>query len=188
MRRCANIGESGPGQWLCNGRGRVIATATPLTGSIPTWHHAFGIRVVLPTTRTSLKAPGTGLPEFVFEQHRRADATSHQLANVVREVQGDRATSDSYVTACIRTGGHDITVRGRSSDHWLRRSGPWRINERRYATTLCSWRRHRGCRHLGPAEQGPERLGQYEVECLRCAVYGEMAPVASRRVGQPARH
>jgi hypothetical protein len=75
---------------------------------------------------------GTGLMEFVFEQHRKADATSHQLANVLIEVQGDRATSESYVTACIRSGGYDITVRGRYSDRWSCRSGRWRIDERRY--------------------------------------------------------
>ncbi len=68
---------------------------------------------------------GTGaeLMEFVFEQHRKAEATSHQLANVLIDVRGDRATSESYVTACIRSGGHDITVRGRYSDRWSRRSG-----------------------------------------------------------------
>jgi hypothetical protein len=75
---------------------------------------------------------GTGLMEFVFEQHRKADATSHQLANVLIDVQGDWATSESYVTACIRSGGHDITVRGRYSDLWSRRSGQWGIDERRY--------------------------------------------------------
>jgi hypothetical protein len=75
---------------------------------------------------------GTELMEFVFEQHRKADATSHQLANVLIEIQGDRATSESYVTACIRSGGYDITVRGRYSDRWSCRSGQWGIDERRY--------------------------------------------------------
>jgi hypothetical protein len=75
---------------------------------------------------------GTELLAFVFEQHQKADATSHQLANVLIDVQGDRATSESYVTACIRSGGVDITVRGRYSDNWSRRSGRWGIDERRY--------------------------------------------------------
>jgi hypothetical protein len=75
---------------------------------------------------------GNGFMEFVFEQHKKADATSHQLANVLLDVQGDRATSESYVTASIRSGGHDITVRGRYSDRWSRRSGRWGIDERRY--------------------------------------------------------
>jgi SnoaL-like domain len=77
---------------------------------------------------------GSGFMEFVFEQHRQADATSHQLANVLIDVDvdGDRATSESYVTACIRAGGHDITVRGRYSDVWSCRSGRWGIDERHY--------------------------------------------------------
>ena len=75
---------------------------------------------------------GTELVDFVFEQHRKADATSHQLADVLMDVQGDRATSESDVTACIRSEGHDITVRGRYSDHWSPRSGRWGIDERRY--------------------------------------------------------
>ena len=75
---------------------------------------------------------GSGVLEFVFDQHRKADATSHQLANVLIEVEGDRATSESYVTACIRSGGHDITVRGRYSDAWWFRSGRWGIDERHY--------------------------------------------------------
>ena len=77
---------------------------------------------------------GAGLVAFVFEQHRKADATSHQLANVLIDVDvdGDRATSESYVTACIRTGGHDITVRGRYSDVWSCRSGRWGIDVRHY--------------------------------------------------------
>jgi hypothetical protein len=77
---------------------------------------------------------GSGFMEFVFEQHRQADATSHQLANVLIDVDidGNRATSESYVTACIRTSGHDITVRGRYSDVWSCRSGRWGIDERHY--------------------------------------------------------
>jgi ketosteroid isomerase-like protein len=77
---------------------------------------------------------GGGFMEYVFEQHGQADATSHQLTNVLIDVDvdGDRATSESYVTACIRTGGHDITVRGRYSDVWSCRSGRWGIDVRHY--------------------------------------------------------
>jgi hypothetical protein len=75
---------------------------------------------------------GRGFIDFVFESHRQADATSHQLTNMLIAVEGDRATSESYVTACIRTGDNDIVVRGRYSDTWSRRSGQWRIDDRRY--------------------------------------------------------
>jgi len=75
---------------------------------------------------------GAGLVEFVLDAHRKADATSHQLTNVLIDVDGERATSESYVTACVRAGGSDIVVRGRYSDTWSRRAGEWRIDERRY--------------------------------------------------------
>jgi hypothetical protein len=81
---------------------------------------------------------GTGpeFMEFVFEQHRNCDATSHQLTNMLIEVEGDRATSESYVTACIRAVGVDIVVRGRYIDTWSCRAGEWRIDERRYTNDI----------------------------------------------------
>lgn len=72
----------------------------------------------------------------VFEQHSHVDATSHQLTNVMITVDGDHATSESYVTACIRAGGQDIVVRGRYLDAWSCRSGKWRIDERRYENDI----------------------------------------------------
>jgi len=70
--------------------------------------------------------------EFVLQSHRTTEATSHQLTNVLIDVNGDRAASESYVTACVRAGGTDIVVRGRYSDTWSRRAGEWRIDERHY--------------------------------------------------------
>ena len=75
---------------------------------------------------------GAGFIDFVFEQHRNCDATSHQLTNVLVEVDSDRATSESYVTACIRASGVDVIVRGRYNDTWSCRAGEWRIDERTY--------------------------------------------------------
>ncbi len=79
---------------------------------------------------------GAGFLDFVFEQHRNCDVTSHQLTNVLVEVDGDRATSESYVTACIRASGFDVIVRGRYIDTWSCRAGKWRIDERRYANDI----------------------------------------------------
>jgi hypothetical protein len=81
---------------------------------------------------------GTGreFMEFVLDAHRATDATSHQLANPLIEVDGERATSESYVTACIRAGGTDIIVRGRYTDRWSRRSGAWRIDDRRFTQDI----------------------------------------------------
>jgi hypothetical protein len=81
---------------------------------------------------------GSGFIEFVFAQHRACDATSHQLANVTIDVDADlgRASSESYVTACIRAFGNDVVVRGRYRDTWSRRAGEWRIDERRFTTDI----------------------------------------------------
>jgi hypothetical protein len=79
---------------------------------------------------------GAGFIDFVFEQHRSCEATSHQLTNVLIEVDGDRAKSESYVTACIRAFGTDVVVRGRYSDTWSCRAGEWRIDDRRYRNDI----------------------------------------------------
>lgn len=81
---------------------------------------------------------GTGAEfiDWVFEQHRNCDATSHQLTNMLIEVDDDRASSESYVTACIRTSGVDVVVRGRYIDSWSCRAGQWRIDDRRYASDI----------------------------------------------------
>ena len=72
----------------------------------------------------------------IFDSHRLATATSHQLANITIEVAGDRATSESYVHACIRFGDKDIVVWGRYLDAWSRRAGTWGIDHRRYVQDL----------------------------------------------------
>ena len=72
-----------------------------------------------------------------FELHKLAAGTSHQLSNIMITVDGDRATSESYVHACIRVGdGNDIVVRGRYLDTWSCRAGEWRIDDRRYENDL----------------------------------------------------
>jgi hypothetical protein len=71
-----------------------------------------------------------------FELHALAAGTSHQLSNVLISVDGERATSESYVHACIRVGDNDVVVRGRYLDTWSRRDGEWRIDARRYENDL----------------------------------------------------
>ncbi len=44
----------------------------------------------------------------------------------------DRATSEAYVTACLRFRRNDSVVRGRYLDTWSRRDGEWRIDARRF--------------------------------------------------------
>ena len=76
------------------------------------------------------------LMAWIFETHRSCEATSHQLSNVLIDVAGQTATSESYVTACIRAGGADVVARGRYLDSWSDRNGGWRIDERRYRNDI----------------------------------------------------
>jgi hypothetical protein len=85
---------------------------------------------------------GQGGHETAFQ-----GGTSHQLTNVLIEVDGERATSWSCVTAAARIGVTDrlYIIRGRYHDKWSRRDGAWRIDHRHFATDM--W-------YVAPMNQG----------------------------------
>ena len=82
------------------------------------------------------EGPAANLMTWIFETHRACEATSHQVSNVLIDVDGPVARSESYVTACVRAGGNDIVARGRYLDVWSSREGAWRIDERRYRSDI----------------------------------------------------
>ena len=82
---------------------------------------------------------GHGFVDFGQAGHRAAfDGTSHQVTNVRIDLHGDRASSESYVTAACRILGADsvYVIRGRYLDTWSRRAGDWRIDHRRFETDM----------------------------------------------------
>ena len=86
---------------------------------------------------------GTGeeFLDWVWPVHASMRRHSHQITNVLIEVDGDRAISEAYVTVCLRSEpapGHlvDIVSRGRYVDQWARRDGRWAIEHRRYVDDL----------------------------------------------------
>ena len=81
---------------------------------------------------------GTGeeFMDWVFQAHTGFERTSHQVTNILIEVDGDSATSVTYVTACLRGPGGDIVDRGRYIDAWSRRDGEWRIDVRRFTDDI----------------------------------------------------
>lgn len=85
---------------------------------------------------TIYQGSGRGFIDFVTESHRPLLAQSHQVTNVIIDLSGDRAASESYVTAALRhlADGQlsEITVRGRYLDRWAFRDGRWGIVKRRY--------------------------------------------------------
>jgi hypothetical protein len=82
------------------------------------------------------QGPAEGLVDWLWETHSTTSARSHQVANILVELDGDEARSESYVTVALRfapEGGDvvDSIARARYSDTWSRREGRWAIDHRK---------------------------------------------------------
>ena len=77
---------------------------------------------------------GRGFIDWVCETHKHLDAHSHQVSNIVIELDGDRARSEAYVTATLQATRDakttQITAWSRYVDQWSRRDGRWGIDSR----------------------------------------------------------
>jgi hypothetical protein len=77
---------------------------------------------------------GRGFIDFVCNQHRSALIHAHQVTNIIIELDGDRAASESYVISDLRAGQppqvKQITTWGRYLDQWSKRNGRWGIDRR----------------------------------------------------------
>lgn len=80
------------------------------------------------------KGSGHGYIDAACKMHERFLAHSHQVTNIIIELDGDRAASESYVTANLRFMQRDrvrqLTVWGRYIDTWSRRGARWGIDTR----------------------------------------------------------
>ena len=78
--------------------------------------------------------PGRGVIDLICAQHLYTLYHSHQMSNILIELNGDRAGSESYVTANLRIQQGDalkqMTVWSRYVDTWSRRDGIWAIDKR----------------------------------------------------------
>ena len=70
------------------------------------WHHDATAHY-----ENMFDGPATSLMTWIFETHRSCEATSHQISNVLIALDGQSATSESYVTACIRSGSSTVVAR-----------------------------------------------------------------------------
>jgi hypothetical protein len=107
------------------------------------------------------------------------EATQHLIANILVEVDGDRAASEAYFAALIRFSHdgrrYDNVASGRYLDCWERRGGPFRIVHRnvvydhiRTDEVLATW--------PGPDTEVPKmRWGGAELPSVE-ALYGEPGP------------
>jgi hypothetical protein len=78
--------------------------------------------------------PGKDVIDKICADHRKLQRHSHQIANILIELDGDTAGSESYVTAMLQgmRGGtlFQITTCSRYIDRWSRRNGRWALDHR----------------------------------------------------------
>ena len=90
---------------------------------------------------TMYQGTGAGFLDWVWPAHESMLGHSHQIANVLIEVDGDRAGSEAYVTATLWGALEPGTLttivsRGRYVDRWSCRDGVWAIDHRCFAEDL----------------------------------------------------
>lgn len=80
------------------------------------------------------QGPGKGVIDLICAQHRNTLHHSHQVSNILIDVNGDSAGSESYVTATLRLlNGEQLkqmAIWGRYIDSWSRRDGRWGLDRR----------------------------------------------------------
>jgi len=80
------------------------------------------------------RGDGPGVIDLICSQHQQLLSHTHQMSNILIRVNGDRASSESYVTATLRLekDGHllQMTVWSRYVDDWSRHAGRWGIDKR----------------------------------------------------------
>ena len=80
------------------------------------------------------KGTGEEFLDWVWPAHASMYRHSHQMTNILTEVDGDRAGSETYVTVALRMKDGDditdITSKGRYLDQWSRRDGVWAVDDR----------------------------------------------------------
>jgi hypothetical protein len=77
---------------------------------------------------------GRGVIDHICAQHLHTLHHSHQVANILIELDGDHAASESYVTASLRIRRGPklmhMTVWSRYIDRWSCRAGRWALDHR----------------------------------------------------------
>jgi SnoaL-like domain len=77
---------------------------------------------------------GRGFIDHVCVQHSHVLTHSHQVTNIIIDLDGDRAGSEAYVTATLRIKRDgkllQMVVLSRYLDKWSRRDGRWAIDHR----------------------------------------------------------
>lgn len=77
---------------------------------------------------------GHGVIDLICANHEQLQCHSHQVSNIIIQLDGDRASSEAYVTANLRIARdgklRQMSVWSRYIDSWSRRDGRWGIDKR----------------------------------------------------------
>jgi SnoaL-like domain len=77
---------------------------------------------------------GRGVIDHICVQHLHTLHHSHQVSNILIDLDGDRAGSEAYVTAALRARRGEQLIQmmiwGRYVDRWSRRGGRWGLDHR----------------------------------------------------------
>lgn len=80
------------------------------------------------------QGPGKGVIDTICAHHRHLLSHSHQVSNILIQLQGDTAGSEAYVTGTMRMKRDgtlmQIGVWGRYLDSWEKRDGRWGLMRR----------------------------------------------------------
>lgn len=80
------------------------------------------------------KGTGRGFVDFAYQSHSGLERHSHQITNILIELDGERAASEAYVIVALRMQKEgrpvQLTVWGRYLDRWSCRKGRWAIDRR----------------------------------------------------------
>jgi hypothetical protein len=85
---------------------------------------------------------GRGFVDWVWEAHAAMQRHAHQIANHLILVDGEAASSETYVTVALWTqpdadgAQQEIVARGRYLDRWSRRAGQWAIDHREHVLDM----------------------------------------------------
>lgn len=101
---------------------------------VPLGHSVFHEHATADYGPTGFKGRGREAIDWICKAHLGLAGHSHQVTNVLIELDGDRAASEAYVMAALR-GRREGTpfqmqVWARYCDTWSRRDGRWAIDHR----------------------------------------------------------
>lgn len=98
---------------------------------------------------------GRGVIDLICSQHQHLLYHSHQVSNILIELDGDTAGSEAYVTANLRLQAgkqlKQISIWARYIDQWSRRNGRWGIDKR---TVIVDFDEIRDATAMGQASAG----------------------------------